>query len=139
MDTFLNKEKLIQRKSILWPRFKENKTREHLLEWFSSLVNGVFSGYSTKPSRVIFVAFAITLFFSALYLFFGTPNYDDLSSQAILESLYFSFTTFATLGYGDISYDSSHPYLRLLSTIEAWLGAITLSSFVVVLSRKVFR
>jgi hypothetical protein len=139
MDAFLNKEKLMQRQSILWPRFRENKSRENLLEWFVSLVSGAFSGYSTKPSRVIFVAFAITLFFSALYLFFGTPNHDHLSSQAILESLYFSFTTFATLGYGDISYGSTHPYLRLLSTVEAWLGAIILSSFVVVLSRKVFR
>lgn len=139
MDAFLNKEKLVQRQSILWPRFRENKSKENLFEWFTSWVSGIFSGYSTKPSRVIFVAFAITLSFSALYLLFGTPNYDDLSSQAVLESLYFSFTTFATLGYGDISYGPTHPYLRLLSTVEAWFGAITLSSFVVVLSRKVFR
>jgi hypothetical protein len=139
MDAFLNKEKLVHRQSILWPRFRESKSKENFLEWFSSLLSGVFSGYSTKPSRVIFVAIAITLFFSVLYLFFGTPNHDNLSCQAVLESLYFSFTTFATLGYGDISYGETHPYLRLLSTVEAWIGAITLSSFVVVLSRKVFR
>lgn len=139
MDSFLFKEKLIQRQSILWPRFKKNKSKNNLLEWLFSLISGVFSGYSTKPSRVILVAFALTLLFAVLYLLFGTPNHDGLSAEAVLESLYFSFTTFATLGYGDISYDPSHPYLRLLSTIEAWLGAITLSSFVVVLSRKVFR
>lgn len=139
MDSFLYQEKLVQRKSILWPRLKENKRQENFFEWFFSLISGVFSGYSTKPARVIFLALVLTLIFSALYLFFGTPSHKSLNHSAIFESLYFSFTTFATLGYGDISYSASHPYLRILSTLEAWLGAITLSSFVVVLSRKVFR
>lgn len=60
-------------------------------------------------------------------------------SAAWLEGLYFSFTTFATLGYGDVSYGPEHPLLRMLSTVEAWCGAVFISLFVVLLARKVFR
>ena len=139
MDAFLYKEKVAQRKFIVWKSFQENSSFLSFYEWASSLLLGALSGYTTKPIRVIVMAGSLSLFFAALYLILGTPNHTEISMPAILESLYFSFTTFATLGYGDISYSASHPYLRILSTAEAWVGAITLSLFVVVLSRKVFR
>ena len=139
MDVFLYQEKVAQRKFILWKSFQENKSWKGLYGWISSLLLGALSGYTTKPIRVIVMAGALSLVFAALYLMLGTPNYTEISKPAILESLNFSFTTFATLGYGDISYSACHPYLRILSTVEAWMGAITLSLFVVVLSRKVFR
>ena len=138
-DAFFCREKEAQRKYILWPRYKEKKSNEHFLAWLSSLVSAALSGYSMKPFRVIVTAIIIALAFAGIYLFLGTPNHHSLSWLAVLESLYFSFTTFATLGYGDISYSAGSPYLRLLSTLEAWVGAISISLFVVVLSRKVFR
>ncbi|WP_020210728.1 pentapeptide repeat-containing protein [Gilvimarinus chinensis] len=139
MDAFLYKEKVAQRKFILWKSFQENKSIQGFYGWLSSLLLGALSGYTTKPIRVIVMAGALSLIFAALYLMLGTPSHTEISAAAIMESLYFSFTTFATLGYGDISYSACHPYLRILSTAEAWMGAITLSLFVVVLARKVFR
>ena len=69
----------------------------------------------------------------------GTPSVHDTLGAAMLESVYFSFTTFATLGYGDVSYGPDQPYLRVLSTVEAWFGAVFISLFVVLLARTVFR
>lgn len=139
MDAFLYKEKVAQRKYILWESFLEKKSCQGFASWASSFLLGLLSGYTTKPGRVIVIAVALSFAFVGLYLMLGTPNHSGIDKHAILESLYFSFTTFATLGYGDISYSACQPYLRILSTAEAWLGAITLSLFVVVLSRKVFR
>lgn len=139
MDTFLYKEKVTQRKYILWHRFLKQKSWSNFQVWLSSFIAGLLTGYSTKPVRVIVVAIIISIVFSCFYLYFGTPNHTNISLSAVLESLYFSFTTFATLGYGDISYDAPRPYLRILSTIEAWIGTITLSILVVVLARKVLR
>lgn len=138
-DVFQYQEKVAQRKHILWPRLVEEKGFRQLFAWAGSLFSAMFSGHSTRPFRVIIVAFLIAVAFSGLYFLLGTPGQQQSGFTAVLESLYFSFTTFATLGYGDISYGANHPYLRLLSTIEAWVGAIFISMFVVVLSRKVFR
>ncbi len=82
---------------------------------------------------------ALALLFSLLYVVLGTPSGHETWSAAWLEGLYFSFTTFATLGYGDVSYGPEHPLLRMLSTVEAWCGAVFISLFVVLLARKVFR
>jgi hypothetical protein len=139
MDAFLFEEKVAQRKYILWPLLKRNKSKVNSLNWLGSLFSELLSGYSTKPSNVIIMALFLAIAFAGLYLFAGTPNHSNISIPAALEALYFSFTTYATLGYGDISYNAGHPYIRLLSTVEAWVGAITISLFVVVLSRKLFR
>lgn len=82
---------------------------------------------------------ALALLFSLLYVVLGTPSGHETWSAAWLEGLYFSFTPFATLGYGDVSYGPEHPLLRMLSTVEAWCGAVFISLFVVLLARKVFR
>jgi hypothetical protein len=139
LDQFLLKEKTEQRKHILWPQFKKEKTFSSFLVWFGSLVSGWWSGYSTKPLRVLVVGFFIAIAFAVFYLVLGTPNVYTNFKPAILESIYFSFTTFATLGYGDISYGPDHPMMRILSTVEAWGGAVVIALFVVVLARKVFR
>jgi hypothetical protein len=56
-----------------------------------------------------------------------------------MSAMYFSFTTFATLGYGDLSYGPSHPWMRFLSTSEAWVGAVIIALFVAVMARKMLR
>ena len=139
MDSFLFEEKLTQRKHLIWPLFKQEKTLASFTGWFRNYVSGLLSGYSTKPFRVILMSVILAIGFSLLYLCFGTPSHQDISFAAILESLYFSFTTFATLGYGDLSYPATRPYMRILSTSEAWLGAVSIALFVVVLARKAFR
>jgi hypothetical protein len=139
MDAYLYQEKVAQRKYIAWPNWQQSKQFSHLLIWFYSLIASCLSGYSTKPFRVVVIAACTAMVFALIYFIAGSPSYNSFSADAWYESLYFSFTTFATLGYGDVSYSEARPFLRLLSTIEAWVGAVFLSLYVVVLSRKALR
>ncbi len=139
MDAFLYQEKKAQRKYIAWPLLQEHRDVSYLGRWLFSWFAACISGYSTKPMRVIVFAAATAMVFALLYFFAGSPSYGDLTGAAFFESLYFSFTTFATLGYGDVSYAADRPFLRIVSTLEAWMGAIFLSLYVVVLSRKALR
>jgi hypothetical protein len=139
MDHFMYEEKKAHCKYILYPALLQNRTKENLFSFLRSYFSKAMSGYSTKPFRVIMFSFVIALIYAGLYLLLGTPYHSDVTISSALESLYFSFTTFTTLGYGDIAYDSSRPWMRLVCTSEAWGGAICLSLFVTVLARKIFR
>lgn len=139
MDEFLYAEKRARRKFIEWPRFVREKNFATLFPWLGSGFLGLTTGYATKPSRVIALALVTAVFFASLYFCLGTPSVQSAATAGILESLYFSFTTFATLGYGDLSYGADRPGMRLLSVSEAWIGAVFISVFVVLLARKAFR
>lgn len=139
MDIFLYAEKRAQRRYIFWPDLKEQKSISNFKTWSISLLSGTLSGYATKPSQVILTGFVIACIYSILYFSLGSPTPNISNTSSFLESIYFSFTTFATLGYGDLSYTNCRPFMRILSTTEAWLGAINISLFVVVLARKLFR
>lgn len=139
MDSFLFEEKRTQRKQLIWPLFKQEKSIASFTSWLSNIASDSLSGYSTKPFRLVLMSFLVAVGFSVLYFYLGAPTHQNMSASAMLESLYFSFTTFATLGYGDVSYDASRPYMRILSTLEAWTGAVSISLFVVALARKIFR
>jgi hypothetical protein len=138
MDAFLYNEKVAQRKYILWPHFKKERDWTSFRSWIYSLISS-FSGYSTKPSRILILGILIGFLYSVIYLVNGTPSSNSISLASSLESLYYSFTTFVTLGYGDISYSADRPYMRLLSTTQALIGAVIISVFVVALARKFMR
>ena len=53
-----------------------------------------------------------------------------------LESLYFSFVTFTTLGYGDYAPTQA---FQLVATAEAFFGAFMIALFVLVFGRKMLR
>ncbi len=139
MDRFLLEEKTQERKHILWPRCRTEKTALSFTVWLWSLVSGGCSGYSTKPVRVLIIAILLPIVFSICYSVAGVPFDKHCSAPRLSETIYFSLTTFATLGYGDLSYGPDHPALRVLSTVEALLGVVSLALFVVALARKVFR
>ncbi len=137
-DKYLFEEKVAFRKYILWTDLVQNKSISSMSRWLESSFLGHLSGYATKPMQIIYTGVIISLGFAIAYTLQG-----DLSSNPypddLLESIYFSFTTFATLGYGDLSFSEAHPFMRILSTSEAWIGAITMALYVTVLARKVFR
>jgi hypothetical protein len=139
MDRFLSEEKTQERKHILWPQFRKERTAKTFTIWLSSLLSGWYSGYSTKPVMVLLIALMIPIAFSIFYFVVGVPIDGTCSAPGLSETTYFSFTTFATLGYGDLSYGANHPVLRILSTVEALAGVVFLAQFVVVFARKVFR
>jgi hypothetical protein len=88
---------------------------------------------------VLLIALMVPIAFSIFYFAAGIPIGTTYSAPGLWETIYFSFTAFATLGFGDLSYGANHPVLRSLSAVEALLGVILLALFVVALARKVFR
>jgi len=103
-----------------------------------SYLNDLFSGYATKPMDIIYTGIIISFAFAIVYTIYGNLSNKQYPDN-LLESIYFSFTTFATLGYGDLAFSDTEPYMRIFSTSEAWIGAITMALFVTTLARKVFR
>ena len=136
-DRFLLSERTEQRRHVLWPRLSNDKSPFAFSAWAISLISGWSSGYSTKPTRVLMIGLFAAFLFAGVYVALGAPS--GLKGNTFLEAIYFSLTTFCTLGYGDIAYGSAHPLLRIFSALEGWLGATLISLFVVVLARKIFR
>lgn len=139
MDAFLVAEQRAKRKALLWPELLQAKSFKHFSSWFGSLARDYYSAYSTSPVRVVFFSFLIPLLFALLYLAVGVPTGPDTVEQAFGEALYYSFTTFTTLGFGDVVYEANRPLLRVLSTLEAFAGTVSLSLLVVIFARKVIR
>ena len=137
-DGFLVEEKRAFRKYILWERIDKEKKIKRSFVWLKSYLNDLFSGYATKPMDIIYTGIIISFAFAIVYTIYGNLS-NKLYPDNLLESIYFSFTTFATLGYGDLAFTAAEPYMRILSTAEAWIGAITMALFVTTLARKVFR
>ena len=135
VDKYLYLERKANRKYILKPTFNQSKTASNLYHWTSDLAWDVSTGYGTKPSKILTLGFMVSLVYAMIYFLAGNPG----TVQDFAASLYFSFTTFATLGYGDLSYTKARWLMRLISTSEAWLGAILIATYVAVLGRKVIR
>ncbi len=138
-DAHLVEEQTSLRKYKLWPKFKENRSLLTFRLWFWSLLLGTYSNYATSPTRVVVFSFVVPVLFALIYLLAGLPTETASGPNKVLTALYYSITTFTTLGYGDITYSVEQSALRLVSTIEAFIGAVSMSLFVVVLARKMFR
>lgn len=132
-DRYLHRERTETRKHIRWPDVKRAPSIRSGLAWSGDWIAGTLAGYGTKPLRLIAAGLLLSVVFGAAYWAAGTPH------GSVAEALYLSFTTFATLGYGDVVYGPQHPVMRFVTTAEAWLGAALLSAFVAALARKAFR
>lgn len=139
MDEFLVAEQRAKRKAFLWNDFIKTKRLREFRFWLGSLTRDYYSEYSTNPARVVLVSFLIPILFAFLYWFVGVPTEADTSTAAISEAVYYSFTTFTTLGFGDVTYGAERTLLRVLSTLEAFIGAVSMSLLVVILARKIIR
>ncbi len=84
------------------------------------IVIGVFSA-------LVAHAFEIWLFGLAYFYMHHTEGWGELKGNfdgALLDAVYFSFTTFTTLGFGDIE---PHGDIRYLSGIEALTGLVLIT------------
>lgn len=109
--------------------FKENehkrKNAKGILWWRISL-DYYYWEYGRKPYKIIGFSLAIILVFSIIYAFNGdlvALNSTKLHNFSFLDSIYFSITTFTTLGYGDMSPLS---WLRIFTSIEALSGVVNM-------------
>ncbi|MCH8535317.1 MAG: potassium channel family protein [Flavobacteriaceae bacterium] len=94
--------------------------------YISKSVSKYYWGYGEQPYRIIFISIFIIIIFSVIY--FCNSNYIMVNvgidkSLTIWDSLYFSTTTFTTLGFGDLSPAGN---LRILTSIQAFLGLLNM-------------
>lgn len=95
----------------------------------------LFWGYGEQPFRVFGVAAFIILFMGMIYYIFH--GFID-SSANIVDSIYFSATSFTAVGYGGWVKEP-RKWASLLGVIETFLGIIMVSVLTVTLVRKMFR
>jgi len=100
-------------------------------------------GYGERPIRVLFASAAVVvicaLFYSSPYSLLAMRSGSEDSGKMFLDGLYFSVTTFTTLGFGDMYPDQHHLLTRCVAMGEALCGASLMALFVVTLSKRYSR
>lgn len=110
-------------------------------------------GYGERPTYALVTSIEIILMFAIIYMFTGLAadgniiNYTESFSQGIIfkynmysdffKSLYFSMTTFTTVGYGDIT--PVGEISTMLSGLEMFLGVTMVGIWTATLARKIIR
>jgi hypothetical protein len=116
---------------------------EAALQWATNAFLDLVAGFGERPQRTVVTAVAVVLASALAYplaglrtenglLTYGTAGLDALST-----SLYFSVTTFTTLGPGDI--EPAFGLSRTLTALEAFSGAFLVALFVFALGRRASR
>lgn len=96
------------------------------------------SDYGQAPIKVAVCAGVIIFLCAILYTFLGIKSTSPPATvNSFFTSLYYSVVTFTTLGYGDFS--PTENFARILSSIEAIIGVILTSLFMVSFVRKYSR
>ncbi len=117
--------------------------RKKFWRWVISLGLDVLWGYGERPSRLFLFSVLLATLYGLAYFFTGV-KFDGttctVASQAperlshLGECLYYSFITFTTVGYGDIT--PCGAFSRLLAASEALAGIFTMGLFVTANARK---
>ena len=103
-----------------------------------SFLMDLISGYTEKPDRVIMSSGIIVLIFAVFYYAFNVPVYSFEATAhhiSFWDSLYFSFITFTTVGYGDFT---PRPVLlfRIAACLEAFSGPFMAGLYIFTLTRR---
>lgn len=111
------------------------------------------TGYGNNPWRILGVSLLLIVVCAVFYPLTGgvqevgveraiTYTLDEPAesprwwvARVLLKSLYFSITTFATLGYGD--FQPVGRWARALAGVEALVGGLLMALLVVVLARRI--
>lgn len=96
--------------------------------WLRSAILDLLIGYGEKPLRAIVAMLIVIVGYAAAY-----HSADAISDSTIWGSLYFSLTTFATLGFGDVL--PRHQF-RILAASESLFGVFLAGLFLFCLGRR---
>lgn len=121
---------------MTWPRISNLRSAA---QWLGDLLAEWTTGYGTQLGRVVLFGGVTASIFTLIYVLAGVPNDTGTLMGDTLQAVYFSITTFATLGFGDVAFAETRPVLRIISSIEAVAGAVSVALVVRVLARKWFR
>jgi len=104
-------------------------------KWFGSKIFNILCGYGEKPLFAVRTSVVIVIFLSIIYYIFKWIQAYPMEKLHFLDYLYFSIVTFTTLGYGDIR-PLAVPWARLVSSMEAFMGAFMIALFVWTMARR---
>ncbi|MBW8015434.1 MAG: potassium channel family protein [Planctomycetes bacterium] len=101
-------------------------------------------GYGERPVRVLVASMIIITVCAVFYSFVpgslsGREGQFLVADMSFLDSLYFSVTTFTTLGFGDVFPSQGHSLARVVAMFEAISGACLTALFVVCLAKRFSR
>ena len=93
------------------------------------LLGGLWRGYRDPEFRALF-------FLVGMLLLGGTLFYRKFEGWSALDSLYFSFVTLTTIGYGDLS--PTTPFSKIFTMLFSLGGIGVLLAFVDKMGGKIF-
>ncbi len=107
----------------------------HSFEWRMEMyLYWLFAGFGFRPLRVVGTAITTVILFGLIYwLSGGVLAAGTHEPAAFSDCLYFSGTTFTTIGYGDYI---PAPFARPMALVEGAVGVLSLGFFVVILSNR---
>ena len=128
-----------------WASYRElTMERKYLFEtrnprYIPSLLMDILSGYTEKPNRVIVAALGTVFVFGAIYyLLDAVRSTTDAFSGAkigLWDSIYFSFITFTTVGFGDFV-PKANLWIKALVSLEAFSGPFMAGLYIFTLTRR---
>lgn len=137
----------IRHQDLLRRSWDDGTRLSKLKMFFHWLVMRNMLGYLIVPMRIIMTSVLLVLTFGLVYAVFASDATVHFSGdqaapwdQSLLDralfGLYFSLTTFVTLGYGDYAPTG---LFKLLTGAEAFVGVALLALFTVAWGRKMIR
>lgn len=92
------------------------------------------AGFGHRPLRVVGSAIVFVLCYALLYWSVdGIVSPSTVGPISLQHAIYFSGTTFSTVGYGDFL---PAPHAQMIALTEAALGSLTMGLFVAVLAHR---
>ncbi|OGW91010.1 MAG: hypothetical protein A3D28_01945 [Omnitrophica bacterium RIFCSPHIGHO2_02_FULL_63_14] len=105
--------------------------------YLPSLLMDILSGYTEKPNRVILSSLGAIILYGLLYYALQVPQAvaSPGGSVSVVDSVYFSFITFTTVGFGDFVPQPVAAF-RLLVVTEAFMGPFMIGLYLFTLTRR---
>jgi hypothetical protein len=116
---------------------KMRRSRELRLPWWQRIELVAFwaiAGFGHRPFRVMgFAVFCVMCYALLYWCTDGILSANSIEKTTLSHAIYFSGTTFSTVGYGDFI---PAPHTQLIALTEAALGSFTMGLFVAVLAHR---